>query len=338
MKDGEPGYWNNQSDWERNDARACLIATSEYERSFNFCLCGVPRLNRKRSGCQDITFCPRCNFHRRLKPITMEFGGSYTAAPEALFITLSIGKGDCPEPHLKFENLTDEFFAENVLADGMVRPFNSGIDTYSGSPDFEGCQDIFRAARRTLGAAVDRGSIIGFFGAPELAVGFLPLRILPHVHAVAFSNGFTMEDAQSVLRAFEKRLCLLRNTRAIPKSVVADVQILRVATKRDYLNMLRYCFKPLKVECAFQFAAERRVGDDLGQMAQLSDEVGQFFEIVEMVFSGVHRVMRKGICAPKSADYCGRVTRERLCKRRKEKARRLKRKNAQEEWAKLMAP
>lgn len=104
LRDGERGYWNNKGQWEGYDARGCLIATSGYEQRIAFCLCGVPRRDRKRSGCQDITFCPRCNFHRRLKPMRKEFGHCFKAAPAIYFITLSIMKGSSLGPRLKFED------------------------------------------------------------------------------------------------------------------------------------------------------------------------------------------------------------------------------------------
>jgi len=336
LDNGKPGYWNNKSAWERYDARACLIALSEYEERMAFCLCGVPRHDGKNSGCQDITFCPRCNYNRRLKPLRKEYGHCYTAAPEVFFITMGKRKDGSPNPSLTFETLTDEVWQEEILVDGAVQPFTDGFNTWAGSVDFESCQRIYRALRTALGAAIHDGSLLGCFGAPELAVGFLPLRILPHLHVLAFSKRFRLEDAQALLRACEKRLCLLRNTGAIPKSFVADVQVLRVPDKQAYHRVLSYCFKPLKVEAAFQYAVttlwRQNLSDSalLSRMIQLNGDLEEFFDMVQVVFLRFPRVMRKGICVAKSTSYCGKVTRERLWKRRKEKARRKKLKEAQE--------
>ncbi len=322
LQDGEAGYWNRQTECDDYKARACLIATSGYEKRDAFCLCGVPRNDRKNSRCQDISFCPRCNFKRRLGPMEEEFGHCYTAFPEVHLITLSLRKAGALEPRLTFKDLTAEVWYEEVVPDGCVRPFTDGIATYSGWTDLDGFQAVFRAGRATLGATVDGKRLSGYFGAPELAVGFLPFKVLPHVHALAFSHCFTLEDAQEVLRDYEDRLRLLRDQGVIPQTAVADVQILRVLSAEDYLNKLRYIFKPLKVEQAFQYSSTTRVGDDLAAMAKLSREVEEFFEVVEAAFLEFHRVLRKGVCFGKSARYCGVVTPERQFKRDREQARR----------------
>lgn len=322
LKNGEPGYWNNQTTWDNYKARACLIATSGYAKRTSFSLCGVRRRDCRNSSCQDITFCPRCNFNRRLGPMVQEFGHCYTTFPEVYFITLSLSKSGAREPRLTFKDLTAEVWYEEVVPDGCVRPFTDGLLTSSGWTDFDGFPAVFRAGRATLGATVDGKRLSGYFGAPEVAVGFLPFRVLPHVHALAFSHCYTMEDAQEVLRDYEDRLRVLRDKGVIPRTAVADVQILRVLSEEDYLNKLRYCFKPLKVEQAFQYSSTTRVGDDLAAMAKLSREVEEFFEVIEVAFLDFARVMRKGVCAPKAAAYCGVVTPERQFKRDREQARR----------------
>lgn len=330
LENGQPGYWNNQTAWDNYKARACLIATSGYEKRTSFCLCGVRRRDCRNSSCQNITFCPRCNFNRRLGPKVQEFGHCFTAFPEVYFITLSLRKAGAPEPRLTFKDLTAEVWYEEVVPDGCVRPFTDGIATYSGWTDPDGFQEVFRAGRATLGATVDGKRLSGYFGAPELAVGFLPFKVMPHVHALAFSHCFTLEDAQGVLRDYEDRLRLLRDAEVIPPTAVADVQILRVLSEADYLNKLRYCFKPLKVEEAYRYSLVTRVGENLAEMPELNRELEEFFEFIEVAFLDFPRVMHKGVCVGKSARYFGIVTPQRQRKRDSEQARRTRIKEMEE--------
>ena len=323
-KDGEPGYWNNQAAWDHYDKRACLIGHSTYYHRASICLCGYPRRDGKNSGCGDVSFCPRCNYNLRRGPMLAEFGDSFAAALEVLFVTLSLSRDPAEASRLVYKDLTKSDWAQ-IAKHGLTQPYRKrDLLPFQEPEECSQCQVYWRLFNKAMKQAQKQRRISGAFGSLELAVRFRPLGVIPHAHYAAFSSGFSSDYARELRRTLKR---LIRQTRRLTTKLHPSVAIYRICTPEDYRRVIKYVYKPVKVEQAYDFAAEL-VDHENDQMELLNREVNYFVEGLDGVFMGIQRTLRCGICSPRAHGYCGIVTPERQEEREAAAAYR-KRKKAQ---------
>jgi hypothetical protein len=326
-EDGEPGYWNNQRSWSSYDARATILALSNYEGRERFCWCGFPRKDWLSSACHDIIFCPRCCFNLRTEPILEEYGDCFEADQEAWFITLSLSRDAREESRFIFRDLTRPEI-ERIKADGLVDIYCEKTALKFLEPeDYEQCQAFWDIFRKVMEQANNTGWLSGVVGAPELAVRFMPLGVLPHAHYVAFSPGFCADYARAMRRIAKQ---LIRQCRRISDKMHPSIAAYRITSKEDYRAVLKYCFKPIALELAYGYAASG-LPNAACPMDVLNGETNTFLEGIDLAFYTVWRVHRYGICHAGCTHYCGHVTPEREEKRKREQERRRKKKARQAE-------
>jgi hypothetical protein len=320
-QDGEPGYWNNQRVWSNYDARASILTLSYYEKRVSFCLCGYRRKDGKSSGCGDVTFCPRCCFNLRTEPILEEYGEAFGADREAWFITLAPSRDVRERTRLIYKDLTQSEM-EQIKVDGLLQIYENPALKFLEAEHYTQCQAYWDIFKRVMEEAVEEGWLSGFVGAPELAVRFRPLGVLPHSHYVAFSPGFCSDNLRAMRRLAK---AFIRHCRRISDKMHPSLAAYRITTQEDYQAVLKYCFKPIPIEQAYERAA---IGLNYApaSMRVLNEEVNVFMEGVDLAFYFVCRVHRKGICQALSEHYCGHVTPVREKKRERERDQRCKRK------------
>lgn len=323
-KDGELGYFNKQREFADYDQRASILVLADYEHRDRFCRCGLARRDGKSSGCGDIRFCPRCCWNLRTEPVLEEYLDVYGADQEVVFITLSLSRDAREEARIVYKDLTRseiEQIKEGCLADGLNKQGLRFVD----AEDLIQCQAYWDVCKKVIRYAEQKGWFSGAVSAPELAVQFNPVTVLPHEHGVGFSPGFCAENARE-MRRYMKRL--IRQCRAISDKMHPSVYIYRITSKEDYEAVLKYCFKPIAIERAYGLASAV-AGRDPVALARIDRGVERFIENVVLAFSEVHRIRRYGICLATHKGYCGHVTDERKKKRKKEAERRA-RKRAEE--------
>jgi hypothetical protein len=315
-KDGEPGYWNNQRAWNNYDARATMLALSDYEKRESFCRCGYARKDGKSSACGDILFCPRCCFNLRTSPVLEEYGECFGADREVYFITISLSRDARESGRLIFKDLTKsdmEQIKHGVLAD----PADSRGLRFVHPEDYIACQGYWEIQKQIIERAIKKGWLSGAVGAPEIAGRLGPLSVLPHRHYVAFSPGLSADRVREMRRWMK---ALIRQSRRISDKMQPSLAVYRITTKDDYEAVLKYCFKPIAIEQAYDVAVatSHRTPNFLHR---LNYETNLFLDGIDLVFASTWTLDRRGICSTSSADYCGHVTPERMKKRVKERKR-----------------
>jgi len=323
--DGEPGWWNRQRQFHDYDARATIIARSRFEKKVAFCLCGYGRYDKRGYYCHQVRIGPRCHYHFRLRPILDEFGRAYRADREVWFVTLSLTRQEGDRGRFVYKDLEPEDWkkhAEEGAADvydqrAPALPFDLGLDYCQ-------CQVYLGFFQRIMKESLEPGWCSGAVGAPEVAVWFRPLSVLPHAHYVMFTDGFSEDRARDIRRRLKQ---MIRNSRRITdKKLYPSTAFYRLPTRKDYIKALRYCFKPVAVEVPYRLALA--VGEPSPRWFDgLNEDTNRFLEVLEGAFFGVNSVHRLGICQPCNERYCGFVTEERQQRRDAERKRRQEKKS-----------
>lgn len=161
----------------------------------------------------------------------------------------------------------------------------------------------------------------------RLSVRFLPLAVLPHANYVAWSPGIADEDIRRLRRALREKM---RGSRRLRSGLYPTLAVYRVQSSKDLRCVVRYMFKPINFQLAYEMAAQA-VDCNLPAMQELSSQVDFFFESLREAMLGVVRMNRYGICAPACGGYIGHVTGERKARRKKDTERRQKRRKQEEE-------
>jgi hypothetical protein len=320
-KDGEPGYWNNQRKWIHYDARASILAASDYDKREAFCYCAYHTKKGQSASCQDTDYCPRCCYNLYCEPMLMEYGNCFGADQEVYFITLSFTRDQEESKRMRLGDLTEPE-KEQIAAHGLVDLYEVKGLRFVESEHLEQVQKYWEICRRAMRDAVSRNRrFSGAFGSLELAVSFGPLRVTPHAHFIGFSAGLCADDMRKLRRDMRKRI---RNCRGIADKLYPSVAVRRIKSKRDYKIVIRYLFKPIPIEQPYGFAAMNAKWETKSMM-QLNEETNLFVENLPWVWYGVKGVLRLGICSATSTQYCGKVTPERQKRRKIDQARRKKR-------------
>lgn len=331
-KDGKPGYWNNKAKWDDYDMLATLFVTSTEERCDRaaFALCGFPRHDGMRSSCNDVLFCPRCCFHRRTGPMLAEFGSLPNDLEASLFTFTPVHESD-HQARLVYKNFEQAEW-QQIAKRGLAQPFQHyGIPFERSGYFVDDCVFYAEIFRRVIDEAVDEGYILGAIGEFELAVRFLPLGVLPHLHLIVFSRGLCKEHVQEIRRRLKQAI---RKSRKLEYKLQPDVSVLRLRESKDYRAALGYCFKRLKIEKAYAHAAHC-LDYDKEKMELLNRDFDWVFDNIRLVYLELgNPVYRYGICHPLHSDYCFVVTDERIEKREAEAERRKERKKREEAEAK----
>jgi hypothetical protein len=331
-KDGKPGYWNNKAKWDDYDMLATLFVTSTEDRCDRvaFALCGFPRQDGMRSSCNDVLFCPRCCFHRRTGPMLAEFGNLPADLEASLFTFTPVHESD-HQARLVYKNFEQEEW-QQIAKRGLAQPFQHyGIPFERSGYFVDDCVFYAEIFRRVIAEAVDEGYILGAIGSFELAVRFLPLGVLPHLHLIVFTRGLCKEHVQEIRRRLKQAI---RKSRKLEYKLQPDVSVLRLRESKDYRAALGYCFKRLKIEKAYAHAAHC-FDYEKEKMELLNRDFDWVFDNIRLVYLELgHPVYRYGICHPLHSDYCFTVTDERMEKREAEAERRKEMKKREEAEAK----
>ena len=332
LKDGKPGYWNNKAKWDDYDMLATLFVTSTEDRCDRvaFALCGFPRQDGMRSSCNDVLFCPRCCFHRRTGPMLAEFGNLPADLEASLFTFTPVHESD-HQARLVYKNFEQAEW-QQIAKRGLAQPFQHyGIPFERSGYSVDDCVFYAEIFRRVIDEAVDEGYILGAIGSFELAVRFLPLGVLPHLHLIVFSRGLCKEHVQEIRRRLKQAI---RKSRRLEYKLQPDVSVLRLRESKDYRAALGYCFKRLKIEKAYAHAAHC-LDYEKEKMEMLNRDFDWVFDNIRLVYLELgNPVYRYGICHPLHSDYCFAVTDERMEKREAEAERRKEMKKREEAEAK----
>jgi hypothetical protein len=329
LASGEAGYWNNQRKWKEYDRTAAIVTLSKYDNRDAFCSCG---LCGDGYSCGD-PLCTRCCYNLRAEPAWREFQRAFaTAENECFLVVLSLSRQKDEKLRLIFKDLTKSEMQQIKLSGRaeLDQP-EYGIAFDEAAPQAE-TQAYWRMFQQVMHEFTGRGKLFsGAFGGPELAVRFLPLRVLPHANYVVWSSGLSGDDLRSLRRALREKL---RGSRQITPGMYPKVTVYRIMAKPDFKAVVEYIFKPIDVGCAYSVAANK-VNYEKEPLVELNFQTDCFLEELPVVFEGVHRMTRFGFCSATSSNYVGVVTPERQERRMKDAERRKERQKEAAEIRKL---
>lgn len=246
-------------------ANSALLLASSYPGARRYAFCGVPNRLNLRGACKDHKFCPHCNYVVREQAVRT-YVPAFTDATWH-FLTLS--------------------FAGSL-------PFDSH---HAGAS-----ADCWDACGDALGGLVADGTINGVHWTEEIAVlSFLPLRVMPHVHALVDAGNLGDDD----LGRLHQRLSGWRNARGEPVALVPDLDLRPIHTDRSLLDRLRYLYKPISLAPRYRLAWDTAAADGRARAWELNSQARELAAGVFDLRKRRDRMHSKGTLNPKAKQFIG---------------------------------
>lgn len=319
LKNGDRGYWGDLQEWGTYYAeRMSALVMTPYQHRIDCVLCGWKTKSGRSSACHVVLICPRCCAKFCMLPAQDEFGNSFGKTLVTQFLTLSCSRNPDRASRLKYVELdkgdTIPEFEPLWGQEGGHRmlPFSDPLDCLLS----RNLWDIFRSAIYQLCKKIHH--ISGAFLNHELAPAFGPLRVLPHTHAVVYSDGFCKDQADDFLGRLEAAVDDWRPRQL--KDLYPCVVIYTLSGPEDLKKVLRYMFKPIAFEYPYLCTMSTR-GSAPEERKCINRELEEFLENLHGAFLGMIRTVRIGICHPRAKGYIGQVTEPKLAERARWKER-----------------
>lgn len=248
-------------------------------------------------------------------PAIFEFGDAFDVRKAVYYVVLSLSGEPDERRRIIFKDLTKEEW-EQIKARGC---FEQGKQINYGIP-FADPEDLLKTriywkqfARTIKKFTGQKKPFAAAFGGPELSVRFLPLRALPHANYVAFADGVTCDDVRAMRRVLRE---FLRGCRRVDHRVYPKVAVYRLPSRTDLQEVTDYIFKPIGIAIPYALTADKLDYEATG-MCLLNRDVNLFLDNMSVVFSGLDRMNRYGVCNPSAGEdnYIGTVSEERLERR-----------------------
>lgn len=242
-----------------------LLVASHYPGSQRYAFCGVATSVNPNGTCRDHKFCPYCNYLVREQAVR-----TYVPSFDDgnwRFLTLSFA-GSLP------------FDSANL---------GSNID----------CWDACRSA---LQALQENKAVNGLHWTEELAVlSFLPLRVMPHVHAIVDAHEFGDEQVEQL----RNHLTQWRNAYGEPLDLVPDIDVRPVSTPRSLLDRTRYLYKPINLSRPYDTAWANHIGDDRSRAWELNSQARELAAGIFEARKDRNRMYSKGTLNPRAKEFIG---------------------------------
>lgn len=105
-------------------------------------------------------------------------------------------------------------------------------------------------------------------GFPNRSMSFLPLRVMPHVHALVDCHDFGEEHVERL----RLHLTNWRNQYGEPLDLVPDIDVRPISTPRSLLDRTRYLYKPINLASRYDAAWEEFIDDDRTRAWELNSQ------------------------------------------------------------------
>lgn len=250
---------------------ATLLVASSYPGAKRHAFCGVPTSVSKDGRCRDHKFCPRCNYLVR-----EDAARAYVPA---------------------FDNGNWHFV---TLSFSGSLPFDSA--------NIGAIADCWDACKETLQFMRASGHVEGVHWTEELAVlSFLPLQVMPHVHALVDARDFGDEQAGLLLL----RLSNWRNASGEGLALAPDIDIRPISTQRSLLDRLRYLYKPIQLARAYENAWGDHLDDSRSRAWELNSQARELAAGIFDVRKRRNRMNSEGTLNPRAKGFIGVAKAER---------------------------
>jgi hypothetical protein len=242
-----------------------LLVASTYPGSQRYAFCCVPTSLNRKGTCRDHKFCPYCNYVIREQAVK-----TYVPAFDQgnwHFLTLSFA-GQLP------------FDSANIGA----------------------TIDCWDACKNTLRSMHASRQVSGVHWIEELAVlSFLPLRVMPHVHALVDADDFGDDQIERM----RLHLSNWRNEYGEGVELAPDIDIRPISTARSLLDRTRYIYKPINLARPYDVAWHNHVAGDRSRAWELNSQARELAAGIFEVRKMRNRMDSKGTLNPRAKGFIG---------------------------------
>lgn len=242
-----------------------LLLASHYPGGGRYAYCGVPNWRNPQGRCKDHKFCPYCNYLIREQAVR-----TYVPAFDEgnwHFLTLS--------------------FAGQL-------PFDSA--------NLQSTVDCWDACKDALQGLHSDHHVAGVHWTEELAVlSFMPLRVMPHVHALVDCHDFGDEQVERL----RLHLTDWRNQFGEPVVLQPDIDVRPICTPKSLLDRTRYLYKPINLATPYDTAWANHIGDDRTRAWELNSQARELAAGVFEARKDRTRMFSKGTLNPRAKGFIG---------------------------------
>ena len=303
-------FWAYQKQHHGYDALASIIASSSYAKKEDFIRCGYSSFH-----CQDTRLCPLCCYQRLSQRLVEEFGNTFAADREVFFIVASVSSDPDETRRLTFQNGSSTDIHQ-IKAPGLAEPRSPahyGVP-FETTPDLLQCRLVWSFIAEAIHelTGTGRGACFsGVVGGPELAVRFQPLSVLPHSNFLAWSPGFSADDARKLRKSIRQKM---RDCRRLKPGLYPTIACYRLGSADDLRAVASYMCKSIDLASAYEAAADL-ANYAPAHMIALNAQTNTFLHRLPLVCHRLPRIVRYGACNASSRSYFGQVTEWRLLDR-----------------------
>lgn len=247
---------------------SALLLLSSYCKSSKYSLCCAKGKQKGGDKCKRQHFCPFCNFLTGQRALE-----SYLSAFQ---------KGRFFHVTLSFSG----FLNLNQQNHQQIRLY------------WDACSAALREG-------VDQGFIRGAYWVEELKVlSFLPMIVLPHLHAIVDADGFSEATVKQLERVVSKSLRkVAKNNRQT--TLQPDILAKPIATEKSFGCTIRYLFKTLDLVQPYREAWEQVKHQNRRLAVELNSEVREFLDCHYQVTNSKTRMHAKGNLHPNNTNFIG---------------------------------
>lgn len=242
-----------------------LLLASHYPGGPRYSFCCFATPTNPCGACRDHKFCPYCNYLVREEAVR-----TYVPAFDEgtwHFLTLS--------------------FAGSL-------PFDSA--------NMPATLDCWDACKDALLALHSDNAVAGVHWTEEFAVlSFLPLRVLPHVHALVDAHEFGDEQVEQVRR----HLTTWRNEYGESLDLVPDIDVRPIRTPRSLLDRTRYIYKPINLCRPYDTAWTNHIENDRSTAWELNSQARELAAGIFEARKDRVRMHSKGTLNPRAKGFIG---------------------------------
>lgn len=242
-----------------------LLLASQYPGRQRYAFCSVPTWQNAKGQCKDHKLCPYCNYLIREQAVR-----TYVPA---------------------FDDGTWHFLTLSFVGN---LPF--------GSANLQATLDCWDANKSALKALHTDRHIAGVHWTEELAVlSFLPLRVMPHVHAIVDSHYF----GEAPVERLRLHLSNWRNEYGEPLDLVPDIDVRPISTPRSLLDRTRYLYKPINLARPYDTAWVNLIDGERTRAWELNSQARELAAGVFEARKDRNRMHSKGTLNPRAKEFIG---------------------------------
>ena len=336
-----PGYANYSCD----SKTAAILIRSKYDNGKKVDLidCGTRGVvnPNKRFLCNNRFFCPTCGYIKYMKPTIDEFSDTFATAGKCFYLVFSLSRNPDERQRLTIEPALAEYWGTSrsttsagCSPDG-IKQEDYGIE-FKGPDQAVEAHALYSIITTVMREFLDGRKVAsGAILAPEVAVRFMPMRILPHVNVILWCDDCQEEHVRELRRAVKQKM---RDCRVVEGGLYPALFASLISHSDEFERVVKYVYKPINLATSYESAAAI-VNYNPEGLADLNNQVNQFVvSVLPSIFKQIDRHIKLGNCHAASNGYIGTVTEQRQRQRVRARAAKKAKKHFEADMAKHFGP